>query len=141
MNINNIIDFMKSTVIVLIVSAIGALGAYIFNINYWATFCLLFVFQYIIFSFAGNIITNYFAEKTRQKELDKLENLSTILECAYCNRKNLMIFSPHQEERIEFECNSCKNKNIVNIHFVVARVTDTINMANVTGIPLLNDEN
>ena len=137
---NNILEFLKSTITVITISAIGALGAYIFNINYWATFCLLFVFQYIIFSFVGNTIKNYLAEQTRQKELDSLEPLSTILECAYCKSKNLMIFTPHQEERIEFECSSCKNKNLVNINFIVARVTDTINMANVTGIPLLSDE-
>ena len=136
----NFLNAIKSTSIVVFISFLGGLGAFLINVNFYAVFILFFVFQYIIFSFLGNVITNYFVQKTKQKELDVLEPLSTILECAYCNSKNLMTFFPNQDERIEFECNKCKNKNIVNIVFSVARVTETISTPNLTKMPLL-DEN
>jgi hypothetical protein len=133
-------NIIKSTGIVLFLSALGGLGAYLIHLNFWATFILLFVFQYIIFSFVGNLITSYFVEKTRQKELDILEPLSTILECAYCKAKNLMTFFPNQDERIEFECDSCKKTNLVNINFSVARITESVNIPNITGIPLVDEK-
>jgi hypothetical protein len=136
----NILNFVKSTTIVITISAIGALGAFILNLNFYASFLLLFAFQYIVFSFFGNVITSYFVQKTRQKELETLEPLSTILECAYCNSKNLMTFLPNQNERIEFECESCKNKNLVNIAFSVARITENVKIPNITGIPLVDEK-
>ncbi len=69
-----------------------------------------------------------------------MEPLSTILECAYCNTKNLMTFLPDQNERIEFECVSCKKTNIVNIQFVVARTTEPVNVTSATNIPLIDVE-
>jgi hypothetical protein len=137
---DNILNLIKSTSIVLFISALGGLGAYLIHLDFFAAFILLFVFQYIIFSFVGSLITNYFTQKTKQKELDSLEPLSTILECAYCKSNNLMTFFPNQDERIEFECVSCKKTNLVNINFSVARVTDTINVPNLTGIPLIDDK-
>ena len=135
---NNITGLLKSTLTVTFISALGALGAFLCNINYIATFIFLFVIQYIVFSFIGGIVSNYLKEKTKQKELDLLEPLSTILECAYCNTKNLMVFLPDQNERVEFECSSCKNKNLVNIQFVVARITEPVIVSAATNIPLLD---
>jgi hypothetical protein len=137
---DNLINTIKSTFTVLFISGLGALGAYLIHLNFYAAFILLFVFQFILFSFVGFIITSYFTQKTRQKELDVLEPLSTILECAYCKANNLMTFFPNQEERIEFECVSCKKTNLVNINFSVARITDTINVPNLTGIPLIDEK-
>ena len=119
-------DFIKSTFIVLFISCLGALSFNLLGYSFLISFILFFVFQYIIFSFLGNIINNFFIQKTRQKELDVLEPLSTILECAYCNHKNIMIFLPDQNERLEFECSSCKKINSVNIQFVVARTTEPL---------------
>ena len=133
------LDIIKSTLTVTFISAIGALAAFLLNLNYIAAFLLLFVFQYIIFSFIGDLINNFFVQKTKQKELDALEPLSTILECAYCNSKNLLVFLPDQNERIEFECNSCKKKNLVNIQFVVARITEPVIINSATNIPLINE--
>lgn len=135
------LNILKSTVIVFIISLLGALSAFLFNLNYFAVFLFLFVVQFIIFSFIGDIVTSYFKEKTKQKELDKLEPLSTILECAYCTESNLITFFPNQNERIEFECTKCKNKNLVNLSFSVARVTQPVNVPKLTGIPLTNEEN
>jgi hypothetical protein len=134
-------DLIKSTLTVFTTSGLIALAAFLFGINWIATFILVFILQYILFSFFGNIINNYFAEKTRQKQLDTLEPLSTILECAYCNSKNLMTFLPDETERIEFECESCKKKNLVSIQFVVARITDTVSINNGTNIPLIEEKN
>lgn len=130
-------NFIKSTSIVLFLSALGALGANMIHLNWIATFILLFVFQFILFSFIGNMITVYFTEKTKQKQLDVLEPLSTILECAYCSFSNLMTFFPNKNERKEFECEKCKKKNLVNINFSVARTTEHVNVPNLTGIPLM----
>jgi hypothetical protein len=116
------------------------LGAYLFNINFVATFLLLFSIQFILFSFIGNIITNILKEKTRQKELESLEPLSTILECAYCNEKNLITFLPNDNERIEFTCTKCSNKNLVNIGFSVARITEPVNVPTLTGINLTDEK-
>ena len=107
-------DIIKSTSIVFLTSSLIALAAFLFGVNWIATFILALALQYILFSFFGNIINNYFIEQTKQKELDVLEPLSTILECAYCNTKNIMTFLPDETERIEFECTSRKKKNLVN---------------------------
>lgn len=136
----NITNTIKSTLIVIFISAVGALGCYLFHLNFFASFLLLFVLQYIIFSFVGNIITTYFAQITRQKELDLLEPLSTFLECAYCKTVNLMTFLPNQNERIEFDCEKCRNKNLVNIAFSVARITESVNIPDLTGIPLIDEK-
>ena len=134
------LQILKSTLIVVFISALGSLGAFLLNFNFIATFILLFVFQFIIFSFIGNVITSFFQEKTRQKELDLLEPLSTILQCAYCNKENLMTFFPNDKERIEFECDACNKKNLVTIGFSVARITEPINIPNLTGVPLVEDK-
>ena len=135
-----LLDIIKSTLIVVLISALGALGCYLFHLSFFASFLLFFVFQYIMFSFAGNIITSYFTEKTKQKELDILEPLSTFLECAYCKAINIMTFFPEQSERIEFECDQCKKKNLVNINFTVARITESVNIPNLTGTPLIDEK-
>lgn len=127
--------FIKSTSIVVFISAIGALGVYSVGGSFWAFFSLLFAIQYILFSFLASIIKNYQIQKTRQLELQTLEPLSTILECAYCNTQNVMTFLPDQNERVEFVCSKCEKKNLVNIQFVVARITEPVNMPNNMGVP------
>jgi hypothetical protein len=129
-----------STALVFSISSLGAFGFYLFGVSFWGSFLLMFVFQYVTFSFLANIINNYFVEKTKQKQLEKLEPLSTILECAYCNSKNIMTFLPDENEKVEFDCASCKKKNSVNIQFVVARVTEPLNIPSVTGVPLVDDK-
>ena len=120
--------FIRSTITVLITSALISLAIWMLNGNYIAGFVLAFSIQYILFGFIGSIINNYFNQITRQKELDKLEQLSTILECAYCKKHNVMTFIPDENERVEFMCESCEKKNYVNINFTVARVTEPITL-------------
>ena len=74
---------MTSTFFVVLTSSIVGLGVWMLNGNFIASIILSIIIQYVMFSFIGNIINNYFREITRQKELEKLEQLSSILECAY----------------------------------------------------------
>ena len=67
-------------------------------------------------------------------ELDKLENLSTILDCAYCSTKNVMTFIPDQYEKIQFKCSGCNNNNSVVIQFMVARTTEPLEIKPLTQI-------
>lgn len=129
-------DLVKSTAITILVSCIGGLGGYILNIGFIPTFLLFFVFQYILFFALSTLVVSYFKEKTKQKELDKLESLSTILNCAYCNQFNIMTFIPNDNSKLEFTCESCKKQNSVTMNFVVARLTEPINIPKVSGIPL-----
>ncbi len=131
---------IKSTGIVLFVSLLGGFSFYLIGYGFWSTFTLFFIFQYILFSFVGNLVNNYFIQKTKQKELETLEPLSTLLECAYCNKPNIMTFLPNDNEVLEMECAVCKKKNSVRIQFVVARLTEPMNIPNVTGIPLVENK-
>lgn len=121
-----VILFLKSTITVLTTSILIALAVWMLNGNFLAAFILSFSIQYILFSFVGSVVNNYFNQKTKQKELDKLQNLSSLLECAFCKKANVITFIPDENERVEFECDSCKGKNIVNLNFTVARMTDMI---------------
>jgi hypothetical protein len=127
---------LKSTAIVFIVSAIGALGISLFGYNFIASFLILTCIQYILFSTISSVINSFFIEKTKQKELEKIENLSTILNCAYCNQQNLMTFLPDDGENMEFVCDHCKKKNSVKINFIVARITEPVTVPKVEGISL-----
>ena len=131
-------NVIKSTLIVLVISALGATGASIVHLNWIGVFFILFSLQYIFFTFIGSLITSFFTEKTKQKQLEVLEPLSTILECAYCSHSNIMTFLPSQTERIELVCDKCKSKNLVNINFSVARTTEPVDVPNITGIPLVD---
>lgn len=110
-----------------------------FGGNFIAAFILAVSLQYILFSFVGTIVNNYFIQKTRQKELDKLEQLSSILGCSSCKQPNVITFIPDEKERVEFVCDKCSKKNVVNIVFSVAGVTDPIIMNNPTGASLTNE--
>jgi uncharacterized membrane protein len=129
-------NFIKSTFYVCIVSLFAGMGGYLLGYNFLAFFLLFAAIQYILFSAISSLIISFFVEKTKQKELDKLENLSTILNCAYCNQPNVMTFLPQNTSRLELECDSCKKKNVVTIGFTVARITEIVNVPTVTGIPL-----
>jgi hypothetical protein len=125
----NSITFIKSTGVVLFISTIVGLTFKLINGNFWTAFILTASFQYITFTFLANIINNYFNQKTRLKELDKLEQLSSLLECAYCKAPNVITFIPDQNERVEFNCDHCAGKNVVTINFTVARITEPVDIA------------
>jgi hypothetical protein len=121
--------------ILISISFIGSIGFYMMGYNIFGSFILLTIFQIILFSFLGSIIKTNTNKKLRELELKKLENLSTILECSYCNKKNLMSFIPDDTERIEFICEHCKKKNLVNIQFIVSQISEPLEIPKVIGIP------
>jgi hypothetical protein len=119
-----IFEFLKSTGTVCFLSSLIGLGFVLSGKPFLPAFILAAAVQYIIFSAIASTINNYFVHQTRQKELDKLLPLSTILECAACKSSNVTTFIPDQNERFEFVCQNCEAKNVVNINFVVAKVTE-----------------
>lgn len=120
-----LVSFIKSTSIVCLFSFLLATSVFLFGGNFIAAFLMAFTVQYIVFSFVGSLIKNYYIQQTRQKEIEKLEQLSTLLECAYCKQLNVITFIPDQNQRIEFDCDKCNKRNVVTMNFTVARVTDT----------------
>jgi len=130
-----VMNFVKSSLTVLAVSFIGSFALYLFGFNIIASFLLFVALQFILFSFVGSVINHYITEDRRKKELDKLEKLSTILECAYCGKKNLMMFDPENVERIEFECDHCQKKNLVSMQFMVSQISQPLEIPKVLGIP------
>lgn len=118
----------------------GGLLFKLMGFSFYISFFLFFIFQYVLFSVIANIVNNYYIQKTKQMELQELEKLSTLLECAYCTKLNIMTFLPDQNEKLEFTCNSCKNKNSVKMQFIVARVTDFVNTNSITNIPLTKEK-
>lgn len=120
----NVLEFFKSTSTVCFLSGLIGLGFILLNKPFWPAFIIAASVQYILFSVIAGTIRNYLSHQTLQKELDKLEPLSTILECAACSAPNVNTFIPDQNERFEFVCSKCEAKNVVNINFVVAKVTE-----------------
>lgn len=131
-----VLNFLKSTIYVSLLSLLAAIGGYMINLSFIGTFLLFFVLQYILFYTASTIISSYYIEKTKQKELDKLESLSTVLNCAYCDKLNVMTFLPQEDSRLEFECDQCSKKNVVTLQFFVARVTEPVMTSSITGATL-----
>lgn len=120
----NLLSFFKSTVTVVALSSLSGWAFMLLNKPFLPAFLLTIGVQYILFTAVAGTVNNYFIQQTKQKELDKLENLSTLLECAACKAPNITTFIPDQNERFEFVCDKCEGKNVVNINFTVARVTE-----------------
>jgi hypothetical protein len=134
-------SFVKSTLIVITISSIISLAALNIGGSFLTTFLLASSCQYVLFSFISTIINSYFKQQTKQKELDILQNLSTILECAYCNQQNIMTFLPEELEVSQFTCSKCSKNNSVRIQFVVARQTELpIIPTSSTGVSLKGKE-
>jgi len=119
-------NLRRTLIINTIISTLAGLVSLMSGNNFLYVFSFFFIIQYILYSVIVTLIVNFYREKTKQKELDKLENLSTILECAYCKTKNLLIFVPDQYEKSNFVCTSCEKENTVILNFLVARTTDEL---------------
>jgi hypothetical protein len=124
MNYKVILGFLKSTSTVLIVSSLAGFSFLLLEKPFWPAFILAAISQYVVFSGIASTLNQYLFYQTKQKELDKLENLSSLLSCATCNTPNIVTFLPDQNERVTFVCEKCESKNVVNISFTVARVTE-----------------
>jgi transcription elongation factor Elf1 len=129
----NILRFLVSNIIL---SSLFGLISVLSGGHFLYVFLFSFLILYVLYSVIAKIIISFFKEKTRQKELDKLENLSTILECAYCSDKNILTFIPDQNEKLEFTCVSCNKLNSVIMQFSVIKKNETIQISSL----LTNDE-
>lgn len=138
---NNIKSLITSTSILIGISILGGIAGFLAGHNFLIVFLSLFVVQFIIFTFIASIIKNFNLKRIAEKQIDKLQKLSTILECAYCKKQNLMIFDTEDAERIEFVCEHCKNKNLVNIQFIVSQISEPLEIPKVFGVPSENIEN
>lgn len=123
---SDLFDFIKSTTTVIFLSGFIGLGSYLYSQSFWPAFILSFAGQYILFSFIAHVLTINNNQKIRLKELDKIEHLSSILECGSCKDYNVITFIPEQNERVEFNCKACSKKNSVSINFIVSVVPDPI---------------
>jgi hypothetical protein len=123
----NLILIAKSLAITTTISLVCSLCIFIlWDKNVYATFGLTFILQYAIHSFIEDFLIKSKTIKLQEIELNKIEQLSTILSCASCNANNLMTFIPDDNSRFEFSCEECKGRNVVNINFTVARTTEAL---------------
>jgi hypothetical protein len=137
----NFKNSLKSFFILFSISILGGILGLILNYSFWVYFLSFLLFQIILFSFLGSIIKSYNIKKIKELELNKLEGLSTLLSCAYCQKQNVMIFNTNDTERIEFECDHCKKRNLVNIQFLVSQISEPLEIPKVVGIPSEKLEN
>jgi len=119
--IRSIIKSLATTSFVSCLCGVASLTA---GKSFWATFCIATAVQFMLgYALATYTFYNY-KKSIYLAELEKIENLSTILNCAYCNVPNLVTFLP--EADIELKCEKCKNTSSVKLHFTVARHTTNL---------------
>lgn len=116
------LEILKSTTIVLTISSLVGLSFFLYGHPFLPAFFLAVSVQYVLFSVIAAVVKNYFDNQTKQRQLEKIESLSTILECATCSTANVTTFVPDDSERFEFVCTKCNSRNVVNINFTVAKV-------------------
>lgn len=116
-----IVKIFKSIITVIAVSSLISTFFFFCGVSFVSVFCLTTALQFIM----GYLVSAYLASKHNTEiylnYLTKLEKLSTILDCAFCNTPNIVTFIP--QESADFECSSCKNPNTVKIMFSVSRAT------------------
>ena len=130
-------DVLKFLVSNVLLSSLFGLISIFSGGGFLYVFLFSFLVLYILYSVVAKIIISFFKEKTRQMELDKLENLSTILECSYCSERNILTFIPDQNKKLEFTCSSCNKLNSVIMQFTVIKQNETIPISSL----LKDDEN
>lgn len=133
---NKQINILKSTGILFSISFLISGGFFFSGVgHFFDVFLIITGFQFILFTFFGTLIKNHLNKNLRERELEKLESLSTILECAYCKKKNLVVFDPNDTERFEFKCEHCDGKNLVTLQFAVSQVFEPMEIPKTITIP------
>lgn len=117
-------SIIKSLVTTVVISTLCGLGSHLFNHSFWAAFALATAIQYVVGYVVATYMYGSYKSSIYMAELDKLEKLSTILNCAYCDHQNVFTFLP--EEVPDLKCEKCQNINSVKLHFTVARTTSSI---------------
>ena len=111
----------QSLLITCTVSTFCSLIFTLFGVSFWYTFAIVCLLQWI----TNYVVHVYIKEKNLKEmylaELSKLEDLSTLLNCAYCNTQNVVTFLP--ESVTDFKCTNCNNINHVKLNFTISRST------------------
>lgn len=115
---------IQSLVTTCLVSSLFGFGLYLLNHSFWVVFCITAAMQVIIGYMYSYNITNKYKKDMFIAELDKLEKLSTLLNCIYCDNPNVVTFLPNEVP--DFTCDKCKQLNSVKLQFTVARATNTV---------------
>lgn len=114
-------NLLKSILTVSFVSTLCGFAAQLCDKPFWSAFLLSAAIQLIV----GYILATYtysnYKKTVYLAELDKLEKLSTILNCAYCNEPTVITFLPDQVP--DLNCEKCKNVSSVKLQFAVTRTT------------------
>lgn len=114
-------EALKSLLAVACISTLCGSAGYLLDKSFFGIFIAVTAIQFII-GYIITTLTAYDFKKTAYlAELDKLEKLSTILNCAYCNEPNLVTFLPDTPP--ELVCEKCKQTSSVKLHFSVSRQT------------------
>jgi len=114
-------ELLKSYFTITFVSSLFGLAAYLFDRSFWAAFCLCTALQFVTGYIMSVITVNDYKTKALQMELEKLEKLSAIINCAFCNTPTVITFLP--EEVPAIKCDKCQNISNVKLHFTVSRST------------------
>lgn len=107
-----------------LISSLFGLASYLFNYSFWAVFAITAAMQFIIGYMYSTYVTSKYKKEVLIAELDKLERLSTLLNCVYCNIQNIVTFLPNEVP--DFACDKCGQLNSVKLQFTVARSTNTV---------------
>lgn len=107
-----------------LISSLFGLASYLFSYSFWAAFAITAAMQFIIGYMYSIYITSKYKREVLIAELDKLERLSTLLNCVYCNTQNIVTFLPNEVP--DFTCEKCSQLNSVKLQFTVARSTNTV---------------
>lgn len=115
---------LKSILMTCFIASLCGLSGLIFGKSFLAIFCIAIVIQ-IMLGYALSTLTFYnYKKSVYLAELEKIEKLSTLLNCAYCNETCLVTFLP--EVAPELKCAKCNNTSSVKLHFTVARQTNIV---------------
>lgn len=123
MNINKafIFKIVKSLTTIIAVSSLVSVFFFMGGASFVSVFCIATALQFIMGYLVSAYLTSKHNTEVYLNYLSKLEKLSTILDCAFCNTPNIVTFLP--QESADFECTNCKNTNAVKIAFSVSRAT------------------
>ena len=120
-NINQLLTFIKSLFTTALVSTLFGIASASLGKSFWAGFGYCAAAQFIIGYIVATITHSSYKNSTYLAELNFLEKLSTILNCAYCNQPNIVTFLP--EEIPNIICEKCKNTSSIKLQFSVSRTT------------------
>jgi hypothetical protein len=115
-----------SILTVSVVSLTGSVGLTLLTGKAIAGYFLALTALQVLVGYVANVfIVEKFKHEAFLAELEKLESLSTILNCAYCEEPNVKSFVPNDDAN--FVCTKCNNENTVVVQFSVARTTTPVN--------------